>query len=151
VDFSVADISTGSGVSYTRVFLFRVASFDYPTTRVHNMKLWASDTDDFLTPQNAKIVWETHNTWKGNYSLPITYMLDKTKWLPTSLPVGQNLYRQDGKYTIHASGDADVSSWVYVGVCCSGTLPLGMYGLTSSSGFKIRVSYDYDNITPLFD
>lgn len=151
LDFAACDISPGSGVSQTRVFLFRIAELELTTTRVHGMKVWASNTDDFLTPQNAKILWETHQTWQGDYSIPASYMGDQTKWMPTSLPENQNLYRQDGKFTIHASGDADVSEWIYVAVAASGTMPLGQYGLTASSGFLIRVSYNADNITPFFD
>lgn len=151
VDFSVADISTGSGVSKTKAFLFRMAEIGTTKTRIHNMKVWASNTDDFLTPQNAKVIFETHRSWKGDYSLPVSYLTNTTKWLPTSLPDAQNLYRQDGGLTIHASGDEDVSEWIYTAVAASGTLPLGQYGLTSSSGFLLRITYDADNLYPLFD
>jgi len=151
LDMSTCDISKGSGISKTRVFLFRVAEFEHPTTRVHNMKLWCSSITDFLTPEYAKVVYETHKTWKGDYSLPTSHLIDRTKWLPTSVPDEQNFLRQDGGLTIHASGDADVSEWAYVALAASGVFPLGQYGLTEASGLMFRVTFDADNMDVLFD
>ncbi len=152
LDLSRVDISTGSGVSRTCCFTFRVRKFDTPNTRVSNMKVWASDMSDFLTPHTNKLVWETSNAWVQNKTLPVSYMADKDKWMPTSLPESQNLNRMDGKYTISASGDSHVSQYVYVAFAASGTTPLGEYGgQNQANGFNIRVSYNVDNIYSLKD
>lgn len=151
IDMQSMDIGAGSGISKTKVFLFRINHFDCPTnSRVYNMKAWASSITDFLTSDTHKIVYETHNTWQSGLSFPVNYMTNESKFLSSSLPDQLNLRRQDNGYTIWGSGDADVSEWIYVAVAGSGTLPLAQYGLTSSSGFMLRVSYDLDNL-PLKD
>lgn len=150
LDMNSTDISFGSGISKTKVFLFRIRQFDCLTSRAHGMKVWVSNDDDFLTKDTHKVVYQTSTTWLGNISLPVSYMKQKIRWLPTSLPEFPNLRRQDGKYTIHGSGDADVSEWIYIAVAASGTLPLAQYGSTQASGFLVRVSYSIDNIG-LFD
>ena len=152
MDLNATNISTGSGISNTKCFIFRIRKFDTPNTIVRNMTVWASDLSDFLTPETNKLVWETHSTWQLGLALPISYMGDPTKWMPITLPANQNLLRQDDKVTIHGSGDADVSQYVYVALAASGTMPLGEYGSTNEpSGFKIRVTYSYDNIFSLLD
>jgi len=151
LDLQSMDISTGSGVSKTKVFLFRVAKFDCLSSRVFNMKFWASRTTDFLTSNTHRILYEVHNDWQGDYSLPISYMMDRTKWLSTSLPHEPNLLRTGGNKTIHGSGDSHVSQWVYMAVAGSGILPLGQYGGTASNGFLVRVTYNVDNVFILKD
>jgi hypothetical protein len=153
IDMSVTDISTGSGVSRTRVFIFRVNQFDCSTSKVHGMRIWASDTSDFLTDNTHKIIYETSRTWKQDNILPVSWIAraSGSRHLSTSLPDKQNLFRQDGGYSIHGSGDADVSEYVYMAVTASGTLPLGQYGSTATSGFLVRISYNLDNIFPLKD
>ena len=151
LDMNSVDISTGSGVSNTKCFIFRITQFDCIESRVHNMKVWASNIDDFITKETHRIVFETHNTWQSGLSLPTNYMLNKSKWLSTSLPDFPNLLRQDGKTTIHGVLDPDVSQYIYIAVAASGTLPLGEYGSTPTSGFLVRITYNLDNITPLQD
>jgi hypothetical protein len=150
LDFGITNISTGSGISKTRCFIFRVNDFDCSTSRVLNMKMWAPDTTDFLTPQNFRIVFETRQAWPSGEVLPVTHLTDKTTHLPLLLPDSQNLFRQDGAETIHGSGDADVSQYVLMAVVASGTLPLGEY-VGDPEGFVIRVTYNLDNVFPLQD
>ena len=150
-DFHAINISPGSGISCTKTFLFRAQDFDCSNTRIYNMKVWASNTDDFLIPDSYRVVFETSQTWQSGLQFPVSYLKNSTKFLPTSLPFTSNLSRQDGGYTIHGSGDSDVSEWVYMAVAASGTLPLGQYGGTAASGFLLRVSYELDNIYVLQD
>ncbi len=151
LDFSKVDISIGSGISKTCCFTFRIRHIDTPNTRVHNMRIWASDLSDFLTPHTNKLVFETSQNWVQNKVLPVSYMGNKSKWLPTSLPESQNLLRTGGKYTIYGSGDSHVSQYVYMALAASGTTPIGEYGnLVEASGFNVRVSYNVDNL-PLRD
>lgn len=151
LDLGPTNISTGSGISKTRCFTFRIRKLPTPNTRVSNMRIWCSDNSDFLTPETAKVIFETSSTWVANKVLPTSYLINRNKWMPTSLPT-ENLRRTDGGLTIHGSGDADVSQYVYVALASSGNTPLGEYGSTViASGFKIRVTFDYDNIDYLFD
>ena len=153
LDLQSTDISTGSGVSKTKVFLFRIAGFSNPNiTRVHNMKVWASDTTDFLTPETNKILYISSSPWLSGFAFTRDQIGDKSLWMPTSLPEFQNVFRTDGARTIHGSGDLDVSQWVYCALAASGTTPLGEYGSNFiPSGFNIRVTYQFDNIFSLFD
>lgn len=148
-DLQSTDISVGSGVSKTKTFLFRVAELTSPgVTRVHNMKVWASDTSDFLTPETHKILFQTSRPWLSGFAFTTSDMGNKNLWMPTALPNDQNLFRTDGARTIHGSGDADVSEWVYCALAASGTTPLGEY---AGSGFRVRVTYNIDNINRFFD
>lgn len=150
LDLNGIDIASGSGVSNTKCFIFRISEIECSANaRINNMKLWVSNTDDFLT-SDWKVVSVRHKTWHRNLALPVSYLADSSKWLSTTLPSKQNLYRSDGGKTIWGSGDADVSQYIYVALVASGTLPLGEYG-GSTSGFFLRVSYNFDNITDLRD
>ena len=152
LDMQSVNIGPGSGISCTKVFLFRVNEFDCPdNSRIANIKVWASDTSDFLTDDTHRVVFETYRTWQSGLALPVEFLTRPDKALPKRLPEFQNLYRQDGKTTIWGSGDADVSEWIYTAVAASGTLPLGQYGLTPSSGFRLRVTYELDNLFTLRD
>ena len=150
LDFGITNISPGSGISCTRCFIFRAENFDCGTSRILNMKMWAPDTTDFLTPQNFRIVFETKRLYPSGQQLPVSHLIDKTKHLSLALPDSQNLFRQDGGLTIHGSGDADVSEYVLMAVAASGTLPLGEY-VGDPAGFVIRITYNLDNIFPLQD
>lgn len=163
-DLQTTDISTGSGVSKTKVMLFRISKFTSPgVTRVHNMKIWASDTTDFLEPQTHKVLWIASTPWTSGFSFVPGDLGNRDYWMPTSLPEKQNLFRTgrtqpDGVLgapylTITGSGDADVSQWIYMAVGASGTMPLGEYGDTKDGpdGFKIRITYNVDNLNRFID
>jgi hypothetical protein len=78
-------------------------------------------------------------------------MFDPNKVLATGVPEFQNLFRQDGKLTIYASGDSDVSEYCYLALAASGTCLPGAYGgPPSPSGFRLRINFSTDNIYPLF-
>lgn len=139
-DFNDVNISTGSGVSDTRCMTFRLASQDCWQTRVTHMKVWVSNDDDFLI-KDYKVGYHHSSQWLPNYTFSWNDCFDKA--LSTTIPEFQNLYRQDGKLSISASGDADVSAYMYMAVCCSGTVLPGEYN------FRIRVSFALDNIYPL--
>jgi len=148
-DLNAMDISIGSGISNTKCMIFRIANFDCPSnSRVYNMKLWVSNTDDFLT-DDWKVIYTPSGIWEQDYSIPVRFFADRNKWLPISLPSAPNLFRADGKFTIYGTEDTDVSQFLYLAVAASGTLPLGEYG--SASGFFIRTTYDMDNIDVLRD
>jgi len=153
-DLQSTNISSGSGVSKTKSFLFRIAKFTSPgITRVHKMRIWASDLSDFLIPQAVRILFRTSGPWMSGFAFVPEDVVNQNYWLPNSLPEFQNLRRTDGGFTIHGSGDADVSEWVYMALFASGTLPLGEYGDTfdGPSGFNVRVTYNVDNIFSLQD
>ena len=163
-DMQGTDISKGSGVSQTKTMLFRISKVTSPgTTRVHNMKIWASDTTDFLEPQTHKVLFTTSTPWTSGFKFVAGDLGNQDYWMPTSLPENQNLFRTGrekpadvlgaGFKTIVGSGDADVSQWIYIALGASGTMPLGEYGDTKDGpdGFKIRVTYNVDNLQRFHD
>lgn len=162
-DLQATDVSTGSGVSQTKVMLFRIAKFSSPSvTRIHKMRIWASDTTDFLEPQTHRVLYQTSTPWISGFEFNPIDLGNQSFWLPSSLPNNQNLFRTGrtnpvtnfgGGFTnIIGSGDADVSQWIYIALGASGTMPLGEYGdiKDGPEGFKIRVTYDVDNLGQIF-
>lgn len=153
MDLQSVDIGPGSGVSLTKVFLFRISKFTSPgITTVRAMKIWASDMSDFLVPETNKLLFKTSGPWLSGFAFTAEDITNKDYWMPTSLPDRLNLRRTDGGITIHGSGDKDVSQWVYVALAASGSCPLGEYGSALvPSGFNVRVTYTLDNIYSLQD
>lgn len=161
-DLNSTDISTGSGVSHTKIMLFRIHKFTSPgVTRVHNMKVWASDTSDFLEPQTHKILWTVNTPWPSSFTFQPVDLSNQSYWMPTSLPENQNLFRTGrilpaelpaNHLNIVGSGDSDVSQWMSVALGASGTMPLGEYGDTKDGpeGFVIRVTYSVDNLAQIY-
>lgn len=162
-DLQATDISTGSGVSQTKVLLFRIAKFSSPgITRVHKMRVWAFDTTDFLEPQTHRVLYKPSTPWISGFVFEPGDLGNEDFWMDTSIPDNQNLFRTGriepkdnfgaGFTNIIGSGDADVSQWVYIALGASGTMPLGEYGDTKDGpeGFTIRVTYDVDNLGLVF-
>lgn len=151
LDFATTNVSSGVGISCTRCMIFRADQFECPTTRLTNMRAWAPDLSDFLLPEAFEIIFDTRRT--GNFPTGVQFavgtIFDTSLHLPRSLPTSQNLRRQDGKGTIHGSGDLDVSEYMLFAVAASGCLPLGEY--IGNPGFQLRVTFNVDNIFPLFD
>jgi hypothetical protein len=147
-DFNDVDVSTGSGVSDVRCATMRVAQQDCWQTRITHMRVWVSDDSDFLV-KDYKIGYIHSQTWQPNLSFSWEDCFDNQ--LSKTLPDLQNLYRQDGALTIHASGDADVSEYLYMAVAASGTVIPAEYGGTYTRGFRVRITYSLDNIYSLFD
>ncbi len=163
-DVQSTDISRGSGVSQTKVMLFRIDKFTSPNkSRVHNMKIWASDTSDFLEPQTHRVLYKTSTPWTSGFAFTSEDLGDETLHMDSSLPDRQNLFRTgrvgdknvlgEAFRTITGSGDADVSQWIYIAFAASGTMPLGEYGdiKDGPEGFNLRVTYNVDNLIRFFD
>lgn len=162
-DLQATDISIGSGVSRTKVMLFRIDKFTSPgITRVHNMKLWASDLSDFLEPQTHRLLYRVSTPWPSGFVFSAGDMGNTDYWMPNSLPERQNLFRTGrtedkdvfgaGFTNIVGSGDSDVSQWISIALAASGTMPLGEYGdlKDGPEGFSIRVTYNIDNLGERF-
>jgi hypothetical protein len=145
-DFNDVDISTGSGVSDVRCMTFRIAEQECWQTRVTHMKVWVSNDDDFLV-KDYKIGYVHSQTWQPD--LTFSWQDCFSNALSKTLPTLQNLYRQDGGLEIHASGDADVSEYMYMAVAASGTVLPGEYGGKYTRGFRVRVTFSMDNIWSL--
>ncbi len=162
-DLQSTDISIGSGVSQTKLMLFRISKFISPgVQRVHKMRVWAFDTTDFLEPQTHKVLFKVSTPYTSGFMFKAEDLGDTSFHLPTSLPENQNLFRTGrtdlannfgaGFTNIVGSGDMDVSQWMYIALAASGTMPFGEYGNTKDGpeGFKIRVTYDVDNLAQIF-
>ena len=126
------------------------------------MRVWASDTSDFLEPESHKILWRASTEWPSGFIFSASDIGNTDYWLPTSLPDQQNLFRTGrtqgenvfggGFLTIVGSGDLDVSQWMSFALGASGIMPLGEYGDTKdgADGFNIRVTYQVDNLADRF-
>jgi hypothetical protein len=145
-DFNDVDISTGSGISDTRCMTLRVSEQDCWQTRITHMKLWVSDDNDFLI-KDYKIGYIHSQEWQPDLEFSWEDCFNNA--LSRTLPEYQNLYRQDGGIEIHASGDQDVSEYIYCAVAASGTILPGEYGGTISRGWRLRITFSLDNIYSL--
>ena len=64
-------------------------------------------------------------------------------FIPTVLPTGQNLLRQDDNPEITASGtDLDVTEYIFLSVSVDTDVNPGVYG-GNDGGFTYRMTYDY--------
>ncbi len=144
MDFRSTDIGAGSGVSCTKAAIFRIADFNCPSSRVHNVRLWASDTSDFLNPTDIKILFSGSSSWNQSFEFKEDDFSDTSLHLSSTLPTEQNIFRQDGGRSFYESGDTHVSQFLHLALAASGTASLGGYGVPSS-GLRFRFSYNIDN------
>jgi hypothetical protein len=153
LDLRSTSIGTGSGISATRCIIFRIAEFEHSTSRISDVKMWLSDTSDFLVPETSQLIFRTFNTWVSGFAFNDPgEMLNSARHVPESLPDVPNIVRQDGGNTMYETGDDHVSEFIYIAFAASGTTPLGEYGsdLDGPTGFNLRFTYNIDNL-PLRD
>jgi hypothetical protein len=154
LNYNAVEVGAGSGISDTKCIVFRIDNFELDTTRITDIKLWSPDLSDFLYPQYAKVLYEAHNTWTQNKAIDVSDLTNQDKWVPDSLPVQQNLFRSSGTgWTIWDTKDEHASQYVYLALAASGNTPMGEYGSTGNdaTGFRLRVTYDFDNLEPMRD
>jgi len=146
-NFNDVDIGSGVGISEPRCMNMRIASKECETARLTQMRLWVQDDSDFLG-KNYRIVWDKDTEWLPNkrFHIKDAFPVSSEKnYLPTSDPGTQKIFAQDGGVSIHGSGDTACSEYIYLALAVSGNVIPGEYGAIPSSGFKLRMSYSFDN------
>lgn len=105
---NLADFS--SGISTTRTFTM-IPSGNMVGKEVQGMKLWNSSAISGIT-----FYYVASGTWIQNKVVSINDSV-----LPSSLPLNQNILRQDDTSGIlGGSGDLDCTQFIYIAAFCSG-------------------------------
>jgi len=138
LDFGSLNISVQKQTSATKVVVAMVDDMNDASTSVFNMRFWMSDIDDFSGGTYYFNGWAS-GVWMQNCSLTDA----SGYYIPTILPSGQNLWRQDGELSITGSGsDNQVTQYIYLSMTCDTDMPVGVYG-GDSGGMVYRLTYDY--------
>jgi len=138
LDFGSINISNGKQSTPTKAVVAMVDDMKDATEAVYNLRIWASDLSSFKSG-TYYINTCVSGLWLRNCTLT-----DASGYsLPTFLPSGQNIWRQDGGAEITASGlDSQVTQYAFSSVTIDQDVPIGIYG-GDSGGFRTRLTFDY--------
>lgn len=138
LDFGSVNNSNGKVHSSAKALIVNVDDMKDATEAVYDMRFWCSDDSDFATGTRY-LNGFTSGVWFQDLSLTDASGL----FIGTTLPSGQNLYRQDGGEEITASGsDSQSSHWIYLSVSVDTNVPPATYG-GAAGGFVYRLTFDY--------
>lgn len=119
---NIADF--GSGISNTKIFTM-IPSGNMNNKEIQGMKVWNSNTASGIV-----FYYMASGTWVQNKVIGIGNLV-----MPSSLPIRQNLLRQDDiSGILGGSGDSDCTQFVYIAAHSSG-IPAQLYKP------QIRISY----------
>lgn len=138
LDFGSLNNTFAKKTSPTKVVLMNVDNFNDANEAIFNMRFWASNVTDF-TEGTFFLNGFASGIWFQNLSLNDASGL----FIGTSLPSGQNLFRQDGNTEITTSGvDEQASQFVYLSVTVDTNVPVNVYG-GNAGGFTYRITTDF--------
>jgi len=138
LDFGSINNTNNKVHSNTKAIIVNVDDMQDATEAIYNLRFWCPGSSDFTAGTYYLNAWVS-GAWIKNCSLTDT----SGYYIGTSLPSGQNLWRQDGGTSITASGaDAQSSMWVYLSISADTDVPPKTYGGTGS-GLYYRLTYDY--------
>ncbi len=138
LDFGSLNISNGKQSTGTKAIVAMVDNMRGATSSVFNLRFWVSNKSVFGAGSYYL------NGWASGVWIHNCHLTDASGHaIPTSLPSGQNIWRQDGNAEITASGlDAQVTQYYYLSVTANTNVPVGVYG-GDAGGFIYRLSVDY--------
>jgi hypothetical protein len=141
LDFGEVNTTFAKRTTPTKAVVVYSDDFNDATEAIFNMRFWVSDISDFLTG-TFHFNGFASGVWISGLSIdPLTDA--SGLFIPTALPSGQNLRRQDGWPEISGvSQDGEVSEYIYLSVGFDTDVPPGVYG-GDSGGFTYRCTFDY--------
>ncbi len=138
LNFGSINITQGKQSSSTKAVVAMVDNMKDATEAVFNLRLWISNDSDFAAGTYYFNGFPS-GIWISNCNLTDA----SGKFIPTMLPSGQNLWRQDGGLEITASGqDIQTTQYIYLSVTADSDIPVGTYG-GNAGGFVFRITFDY--------
>lgn len=148
LDFGSLNLSNGKQETPTKAVIARVGDFNDATEAVFNMRFWLPDIADFSVG-TFKFNGLPSGTWIQN----VTLTEASGKFVPTTLPSGQNIWRNPsgvafdpGSTTfqeITASGQDDqVTMYEYLSVTVNTNAAVKVYG-GDGGGFTYRMTFDF--------
>lgn len=141
LDFGIINTTFTKKTTETKVVVAFSDNFNDATEAIFNMRFWLPDISDFLQGTFnfngfASGVWMS-----GLYENKLTDA--SGLYIPTFLPSGYNLRRQDGWPEISGvNQDSQVTEFIYLGVTCDTDVPAKRYG-GEGGGFVYRLTWDY--------
>lgn len=122
----------------TKAVVFNVDDLKDATEAIFNMRFWVADFTDFAAGTFFFNGYMS-GVWVQNEALTDASGL----FIPTILPSGANVRRQDGFSEITASGlDFQSSEFIYLSVSIDTDVPAGVYG-GNGGGYTYRLTYDF--------
>jgi len=141
LDFGAVNTTFTKKTTKTKAVVAFADAFNDATEAIFNMRFWLPDISDFVQGSFnfngfASGVWMSGLYLQGLNDASGVY-------IPTALPSGFNLRRQDGWPEISGfSLDSQTSEFIYLSVTLDTDVKVGVYG-GDSGGFQARLSYDY--------
>lgn len=127
-----------SGVYQGRVQAWTIGLVDNNYS-ISNLKLWMP-SGTALHAASGYIEFAASGSWIPNAVLPS----GEGTVMPTSLPLLQNIIRQDDLFgNLDFADDNNTSQFVYMALSVTSGMPLGQYGLNSNGDLAFRITYDW--------
>ncbi|MCK5610110.1 hypothetical protein KAR91_50015 [Candidatus Pacearchaeota archaeon] len=138
LDFGSVNNTNGKVHSLTCAVTAGVDAMNGANEAIFNMRFWIPDFSDYTTG-TFFFNGVPSGTWIQNIALTDA----SGYFIPTALPSGQNLFRQDeGLELTGASADAQVTEFVYLSVSVDTDVPPNVYG-GAAGGHVYRLTYDF--------
>lgn len=138
LDFGSKNISLGKQTSITAAIVAFASGFNDANEAIFNLRFYLTDVSGF-TQGNVFFNGFASGQWIQNINLTDASGL----FVPTVLPSGQNLFRQDGGTEITGvNSDDQVTQFYYLSITCDTDVPPNSYG-GDAGGFTYRLTYDF--------
>ncbi len=138
LDFGLVNNTFVKVHSRTAVVIMVVDALNGANEAIFNMRFWLPDISDYI---DGTFFFNgfSSGVWFQNLELIDASGL----FIPTALPSGQTLLRQDGFNEITGSGtDAQVSEFIYLSMSIDTDVSPGVFGGTGG-GQVYRTTYDF--------
>jgi hypothetical protein len=125
----------------TKVLIFRTSSENY---RITNMRYYSPD-QSALSAGSSHLQFAVSGSWAA-YPHNATSGQVGMISVPSTIPVSQNLFQQNGSANLSGIIDANVSQYIYLSLILDDEYPSGRYGSgesTSFGRFESRVIFDF--------
>ena len=141
MDFGAVNTTFEKQTTSTKAIVAFSDDFNDATEAIFNMRFWLPDISDFVTGTFHFNGFES-GVWVSG--LAVDGLNDASGlFIPTALPSGANLSRQDGSPEISGiNQDSEVSRYIYMSTGFDTDVPPKVYG-GDSGGFTYRLTFDF--------
>lgn len=143
VRFNLTDLPLPSHVaSKPTAITFNLAASG---TAISDMRLYLVDDSAFQASQDQGLdrgfmqYAPSGSLWRYNLSLPS----GSVSRIPRTVPIAQNVFRQDKGNALVGEDDFNSSEFVYLNVVIPLGTPLGSYGVCGSGILRLRLVFNY--------
>lgn len=138
LDFGDVNNTLAKVHSDTYAITARAVALNGANEAIFNMRIWIPDFSDYSTG-----TFFFNGFPSGAWIQDIALTDASGRFIPTALPSGQNLFRQDDWPEISGVGsDDEVTQFVYLSVSVDTDVPPNVYG-GPGGGHVYRMTYDF--------